>query len=163
MGGDCGCIDSSTEQMRCGHYPRREPPCRVPWAEVWGDDLLWCDVPVGSKQSHPDFVMLCYRRRAAPTRDQGLASGQHQAGHRSVPGNCLGGHIKAIKSVAQVCRRAIQVVSLLERAFSPGYSVVVTRIARRLFESAGLDWHHIPGGSKLSELKRILIWGNMSG
>ncbi|CAD5374783.1 DNA helicase [Rubrivivax sp. A210] len=119
------------------------------------DYLLWYDVPVGPKQSHPDFVVLHPRRGVLilETKDWRLET-IHQASRQAweiIPD----GHLKVvINPLAQARHCAIQVVNALERdaqltqaggphqgklAFPWGYGVVLTRITRKQFEAAGLD------------------------
>lgn len=119
------------------------------------DYLIWYDVPVGPKQSHPDFVILHPRRGLLilETKDWHLDTIQHAT--RQYWEIAPDGHQKAvINPVAQARHCAIQVVNALERdpqliqsagayagklAFPWGYGVVLTRITRRQFEAAGLD------------------------
>ena len=118
------------------------------------DYLLWYDVPVGPKQSHPDFVILHPRRGLLilETKDwklETIKSATRQA-WEIIPD----GHVKVvINPLAQARHCAIQVVNALERdeqlvqpsgphqgklAFPWGHGVVFTRITRRQFEMAGL-------------------------
>lgn len=119
------------------------------------DYLVWYDVPVGPKQSHPDFVVLHPRRGilVLETKDwklETICSASRQA-WEIIPD----GRLKVvINPLAQARHCAIQVVNALERdpqlvqaggphqgklAFPWGYGVVFTRITRKQFESAGLD------------------------
>ena len=119
------------------------------------DYLVWYDVPVGPKQSHPDFVVLHPRRGilVLETKDwklETIRSASRQA-WEIIPD----GRLKVvINPLAQARHCAIQVVNALERdpqlvqasgphqgklAFPWGYGVVLTRITRKQFESAGLD------------------------
>ncbi len=119
------------------------------------DYLLWYDVPVGPKQSHPDFVILHPRRGVLilETKDWRLET-IHKASRQAweiVPD----GQVKVvINPLAQARHCAIQVVNALERdpqliqpsgphqgklAFPWGYGVVLSRITRKQFEAAGLD------------------------
>ena len=118
------------------------------------DYLLWYDVPVGPKQSHPDFVILHPRRGLLilETKDwklETIKSATRQA-WEIIPD----GPVKVvINPLAQARHCAIQVVNALERdeqlvqpsgphqgklAFPWGHGVVFTRITRRQFEMAGL-------------------------
>ena len=118
------------------------------------DYLLWYDVPVGPKQSHPDFVILHPRRGLLilETKDwklETIKSATRQA-WEIIPD----GHVKVvINPLAQARHCAIQVVNALERdeqlvqpsgphqgklAFPWGHGVVFTRITRKQFETAGL-------------------------
>lgn len=119
-----------------------------------GDYLLWYDVPVGPKQSHPDFVILHPRRGLLilETKDwklETIKSATRQA-WEIIPD----GHLKVvINPLAQARHCAMQVVNALERdaqlvqpsgahqgklAFPWGHGVVFTRITRKQFEAAGL-------------------------
>ena len=119
------------------------------------DYLLWYDVPVGPKRSHPDFVVLHPRRGILilETKDWKLStirSATRQA-WEIVPDQALK---VVINPLAQARHCAIQVVDAIERdpqlvhpdgphrgrlAFPWGYGVVFTRITRAQFESAGLS------------------------
>jgi UvrD-like helicase C-terminal domain/Nuclease-related domain/AAA domain len=119
------------------------------------DYLLWYDVPVGPKQTHPDFVILHPRRglliieakdwkletivRATPQLFEIIPDGQPKT---------------VINPLSQARHCAIQVVNALERdaqlvqpagahqgklAFPWGHGVVLTRISRKQFEASGLN------------------------
>ena len=118
------------------------------------DYLLWYDVPVGPKQTHPDFVVIHPQRGALilETKDWRLDT------IRKATRECFeiipDGHVKAVKNPLQQARHcAIQVVNALERdpqlvqaegrhqgklAFPWGHGVVFTRITRKQFDAAGL-------------------------
>ncbi len=118
------------------------------------DYLLWYDVPVGPKQSHPDFVILHPRRGLLilETKDwrlETIKSATRQAWEIIPDGRPK----VVINPLAQARHCAIQVVNALERdaqlvqpagphqgklAFPWGHGVVFTRITRRQFEMAGL-------------------------
>ncbi|MBX3626060.1 MAG: NERD domain-containing protein [Rhizobacter sp.] len=118
------------------------------------DYLLWYDVPVGPKQSHPDFVVLHPRRGLLilETKDWRLET--VRTATRQYWEIAPDGHPKVvINPLAQARHCAIQVVNALERdrqlvhtagqhagklAFPWGYGVVLTRITRKQFESAEL-------------------------
>jgi len=119
------------------------------------DYLMWYDVPVGPKQSHPDFVILHPRRGLLilETKDWRLDTIQRATRQywEIVPD---GNHKVVINPLAQARHCAIQVVNALERdtqliqgsgshagklAFPWGHGVVLTRITRKQFEAAGLD------------------------
>lgn len=119
------------------------------------DYLIWYDVPVGPKQSHPDFVILHPRRGLLilETKDWRLDTIQHATRQywEIIPD---GHHKTVINPLAQARHCAIQVVNALERdkqliqanglhagklAFPWGHGVVLTRITRKQFETAGLD------------------------
>lgn len=119
-----------------------------------GDYLLWYDVPVGPKQSHPDFVILHPRRGLLilETKDwklETIKSATRQAWEIIPDGQPK----VVINPLAQARHCAIQVVNALERdaqlvqphgahqgklAFPWGHGVVFTRITRRQFEASGL-------------------------
>lgn len=119
------------------------------------DYLLWYDVPVGPKQSHPDYVVLHPRRGLLilEVKDWRL-----ETIHAATPQYfeiVPDGQIKAvINPLAQARHCAIQVVNALERdpqlvqgpglyagklAFPWGYGVVLANITRNQFESSGLN------------------------
>ena len=118
------------------------------------DYLLWYDVPVGPKQSHPDFVVMHPRRGILilETKDWKLESIQHAT--RQAWTILANGQPKVvINPLAQARHCAIQVVNALERdpqliqpegphqgklAFPWGHGVVFTRITRKQFDTAGL-------------------------
>ena len=119
------------------------------------DYLMWYDVPVGPKQSHPDFVILHPRRGLLilETKDWRLETVQRATRQywEIIPS---GQHKVVINPLAQARHCAIQVVNALERdkqliqadgahtgklAFPWGHGVVLTRITRKQFETAGLD------------------------
>ena len=118
------------------------------------DYLLWYDVPVGPKQSHPDFVVLHPRRGLLilETKDWKLETIIQAT--RQAWDILVDGRTKVVMSpLAQARFCAIQVVNALERdpqlvqpggphqgklAFPWGHGVVFTRITRRQFDAAGL-------------------------
>ena len=123
-------------------------------AKLDDDYLLWYDVPVGPKQSHPDFVVLHPRRGllVLETKDWRLETIQ-----RATRQHCeivVDGRLKVvINPLPQARHCAIQVVDALQRdpqlvhaagdhqgklAFPWGSGVVLTRITRAQFDSAGL-------------------------
>ncbi|MEO8153999.1 MAG: 3'-5' exonuclease [Rhizobacter sp.] len=135
------------------------------------DYLLWYDVPIGPKQSHPDFVLLHPRRGLLilETKDwklETIKSASRQAWEIAPDG-----HPKVvINPLAQARHCAIQVVNALERdpalvhaeglhlgklAFPWGHGVVFTRITRNQFETAGLDNaiepHHVICSDEMTE------------
>ena len=119
------------------------------------DYLLWYDVPVGPKQTHPDFVIIHPRRGLLILETKDWRLDTIQQGHQAVLGRL---HPTAttkvvINPLAQARHCAIQVVNALERdpqlvqpdgphqgklAFPWGHGVVFTRITRKQFDSAGL-------------------------
>ncbi len=119
------------------------------------DYLLWYDVPVGPKQSHPDFVILHPRRGLLilETKDWKLETVQRAT--KQMWEIAPDGQAKVvINPLAQARHCAIQVVNALERdaqlvqpsgvhqgklAFPWGHGVVFTRITRKQFEAAGLS------------------------
>ncbi|MFN5350678.1 MAG: DEAD/DEAH box helicase [Polaromonas sp.] len=118
------------------------------------DYLLWYDVPVGPKQSHPDFVVMHPRRGILilETKDWRLETIQQAT--RQAWDLLVNGQVKVVMSpLAQARFYAIQVVNALERdpqlvhpsglhqgklAFPWGHGVVFTRITRKQFDDAGL-------------------------
>ena len=119
------------------------------------DYLVWYDVPVGPKQSHPDFVVLHPRRGILilETKDWKLETIRRAS--RQAWEIIADGRLKVvINPLAQARHGAIQVVDALKRdgqlvhhagshqgqlAFPWGHGVVFTLITRKQFESAGLD------------------------
>ncbi|MBV8618268.1 MAG: NERD domain-containing protein [Curvibacter sp.] len=119
------------------------------------DYLLWYDVPVGPKQTHPDFVVIHPRRGILilETKDWRLET-LHEASKQAWTLLVDGRPKVVINPVAQARHCAIQVVNALERdpqlvqaagphqgklAFPWGSGVVFTRITRKQFEQSGLD------------------------
>lgn len=125
------------------------------------DYLVWYDVPVGPKRSHPDFVVLHPRRGLLilETKHWKLETIQHAT--RQAWEIIADGRLKVvINPLAQARHCAIQVVNALERdaqlvhaqgshqgklAFPWGHGVVLTRITRNQFEEAGLGEAIDPG------------------
>lgn len=123
-------------------------------AKLESDYLLWWDVPIGPKQSRPDFVVLHPGRGALilETKDWRLDTIANATRERFeiIPD----GRLKVVKNPLQQARHcAIQVVNALERdpqlvaaagphagklAFPWGHGVVLTRITRKQFDAAGL-------------------------
>ena len=118
------------------------------------DYLLWHNVPIGPKQTHPDFVVLHPRHGllVLETKDWHLSTIQRAT--RQAWDILADGILKTvINPLAQARHCAIQVVNVLERdphlvhesgphkgklAFPWGHGVVFTRITRKQFEDAGL-------------------------
>ncbi len=118
------------------------------------DYLLWYDVPIGPKQTHPNFVVMHPRRGLLilETKDWKLETIQRAT--RQIWEIAPDGQLKVvINPLAQARHCAIQVVNALERdpqlvqaagahqgklAFPWGHGVVFTRITRKQFEAAGL-------------------------
>ena len=118
------------------------------------DYLLWYNVPVGPKQSHPDFVVMHPRRGLLilETKDWKLETIRHAT--RQVWDIHANGQIKVVMNpLAQARFCAIQVVDALKRdpqliqadgpykgglAFPWGHGVVFTNITRKQFDDAGL-------------------------
>lgn len=118
------------------------------------DYLMWYDVPVGPKQSHPDFVILHPRRgllilEAKDWRLETIQKATRQYWEILPDGNPK----VVINPLAQARQCAIQVVNALERdkqltqsnehhagklAFPWGHGVVLTRITRKQFDAADL-------------------------
>ena len=118
------------------------------------DYLLWHNVPIGPKQTHPDFVVLHPRHGllVLETKDWHLSTIQRAT--RQAWDILADGILKTvINPLAQARHCAIQVVNVLQRdpqlvhegglhkgklAFPWGHGVVFTRITRKQFEDAGL-------------------------
>lgn len=118
------------------------------------DYMLWYDVPVGPKQSHPDFVVIHPRRGVLilEVKDWKLATIQRAT--RQMWEIIPNGEVKVvINPLAQARHCAIQVVNALERdpplvhadgphqgklAFPWGHGVVLSNITRKQFTDAGL-------------------------
>ena len=127
------------------------------------DYLLWHNVPIGPKQTHPDFVVLHARRGllVLETKDWRLQTVQNAT--RQAWTILDNGRPKVVLNpLAQARHCAIQVVNALERdpqlvhaegphkgklAFPWGHGVVFTRITRKEFETSGLaetiDPHYV--------------------
>ena len=118
------------------------------------DYLIWHNVPIGPKQTHPDFVVLHPRRGLLilETKDWKLETIQRATKQQwTILSN---GQPKVlINPLAQARHCAIQVVRAMERdaqlvqaagphqgklAFPWGHGVVFTRITRKQFEASGL-------------------------
>ena len=128
------------------------------------DYLLWHNVPVGPKQTYPDFVVLHPRRGllVLETKDWHLDTIRNVTRQywEILDSN---GRPKPVKNPLEQARHcAIQVVNALERdpqlvhaegphkgklAFPWGHGVVFTRITRKEFETSGLaetiDPHYV--------------------
>jgi hypothetical protein len=118
------------------------------------DYMLWYDVPVGPKQTYPDFVVIHPRRGLLilETKDWRLETIQKAT--REYWEIAPDGQRKVVKNpLAQARHCAIEVVNALERdpqlihsdgphkgklAFPWGHGVVFTRITRKQFDDAGL-------------------------
>jgi hypothetical protein len=119
------------------------------------DYLVWYDVPVGPKQSHPDFVLLHPRRGLLILETKDWRLDIIRKATRQYWEILPQGELKVVKSpLAQARHGAIEVVNALERdpqlvqaagshtgklAFPWGYGVVLTHITRKHFEASGLD------------------------
>ena len=118
------------------------------------DYLLWYDVPIGPKQTHPDFVVLHPRRGALILETKDWRLDTIRRATREYFEIIPDGQLKAVMNPLQQARHcAIQVVNALERdpqlvqadgrhqgklAFPWGHGVVFTRITRKQFDAAGL-------------------------
>ena len=118
------------------------------------DYLLWYDVPVGPKQTHPDFVVIHPRRGMLILETKDWRLDTIRRATRQMWEIVPDGHLKVvINPLAQARHCAIQVVNALERdpqlvqasgahqgklAFPWGHGVVLTRITRKQFDAAGL-------------------------
>ena len=121
------------------------------------DYLLWWDVPIGPRQTRPDFVLVHPRRGALilETKDWHLSTIRKATREYFEILASDSPQPKVVMSPLQQARHcAIQVVNALERdaqlvqtdgdyqgklAFPWGHGVVLTRISRKQFEQAGLD------------------------
>jgi hypothetical protein len=118
------------------------------------DYLLWWDVPIGPKQTRPDFVVLHPRRGALILEVKDWRLGTIRRATREYFEIAPEGTAKVVMSPLQQARHcAIQVVNALERdpqlvqgdgpykgklAFPWGHGVVFTNITRKQFDDAGL-------------------------
>ena len=118
------------------------------------DYLVWYDVPIGPKQSYPDFVVLHPRRGLLILETKDWKLGTIKSASRQSWELIPDGRVKVVDNpLAQARHCAIQVVNALERdpqlvhadgphrgklAFPWGYGVVLTQITRHQFETAGL-------------------------
>ncbi|HYW55881.1 MAG TPA: NERD domain-containing protein/DEAD/DEAH box helicase [Polaromonas sp.] len=118
------------------------------------DYLLWHNVPIGPKQTYPDFVVLHPRHGllVLETKDWHLDTIREAT--RQYWTILVNGQLKPVKNPLEQARHcAIQVVNALERdsqlvhaggphqgklAFPWGHGVVFTRITRKQFDQAGL-------------------------
>lgn len=121
------------------------------------DYLLWYDVPIGPKQTHPDFVVLHPLRGALilETKDWHPSTIRSATRERfEILDNSTNQLKVVISPLMQARHCAIQVINALQRdpqlqqpdgahrgklIFPWGYGVVFTRITRAQFEAAGLD------------------------
>lgn len=118
------------------------------------DYLLWWDVPIGPKQTRPDFVVLHPRRGALILEVKDWRLDTIRSATRERFEIAPEGQLKVVMSPLQQARHcAIQVVNALERdpqlvqgdgpykgklAFPWGHGVVFTNITRKQFDDAGL-------------------------
>lgn len=120
------------------------------------DYLLWWDVPIGPKQTRPDFVVVHPRRGALilETKDWHLETICKATREYFEILDSSSGQPKVVMSPLQQARHcAIQVINALEHdpqlvqgdgdhkgklAFPWGHGVVFTRITRKQFDAAGL-------------------------
>ena len=118
------------------------------------DYLLWYDVPIGPKQTHPDFVLLHPRRGLLILETKEWKLETIVRADRQAWDILANGQPKVvINPLAQARHCAIQVVNALERdaqlvqsdgehqgklLFPWGHGVVFTRITRKQFDDAGL-------------------------
>lgn len=123
---------------------------------------LWWDVPIGPRQTRPDFVLVHPRRGALilETRDWPLETIRKSTREYFEILEVGTSRAKVVMSPLQQARHcAIQVVSALEcdpllvagdgphqgkLSFPWGHGVVLTRITRKQFDDAGLG-HSLPG------------------
>lgn len=120
------------------------------------DYLLWYDVPIGPKQTHPDFVVLHPHRGALilETKDWYISTISHASRDTFEILDAGSGQPKTVSNpLVQARHCAIQVINALQRdpqlqqpegphqgqlIFPWGYGVVFTRITRAQFEAAEL-------------------------
>lgn len=119
------------------------------------DYMLWYDVPIGPKQTHPDFVVIHPRRGILilETKDWRLDTIQ-QATKQAWTLTVEGRPKVVMNPAAQARHCAIQVVNALERdaqliqadgphagklSFPWGSGVVFTNITRKQFDDSGLN------------------------
>jgi hypothetical protein len=118
------------------------------------DYLLWYDVPVGPKQTHPDFVIIHPRRGLLILEVKDWKLDTIRSATRERFEIAPDGQLKVVINPAMQARHcAMQVVNALERdpqlvqadgpyqgklAFPWGHGVVFTNISRQQFEQAGL-------------------------
>ncbi len=118
------------------------------------DYLLWYDVPVGPKQTHPDFVLIHPQRGMLILETKDWRLDTIRRATRQMWEIVPDGQLKVVKNpLAQARHCAIEVVNALERdpqlvrdsgphqgklAFPWGHGVVLTRITRKQFDAAGL-------------------------
>lgn len=121
------------------------------------DYLLWYDVPVGPKQTYPDFVVIHPRRGVLilEAKDWRLETVRKATRQYWEIIDSASGQVKPVKNPLEQARHgAIEVRNALERdpqlvhtegphknklAFPWGHGVVFTNITRKQFTDAGLD------------------------
>ena len=121
------------------------------------DYLLWYDVPVGPKQTYPDFVVIHPRRGVLilETKHWRLETVRKATRQYWEILDTGASRVKAVKNPLEQARHcAIEVVTALEHdpqlvhpegphknklAFPWGHGVVFTNITRKQFTDAGLD------------------------
>ncbi|WP_259168013.1 DEAD/DEAH box helicase [Comamonas sp. BIGb0152] len=121
------------------------------------DYLLWWDVPIGPKQTRPDFVLVHPHRGALILETKDWHLGTIRKATREyfeILANDSQQPKVVMSPLQQASHCAIQVVNALARdpqlihtdgpyqgklAFPWGHGVVLTRISRRQFDQAGLD------------------------
>lgn len=119
------------------------------------DYMLWYDVPIGPKQTHPDFVLIHPRRGILILETKDWRLGTIQEATKQAWTLIVDGRPKVvINPAAQARHCAIQVVNALERdpqlihsdgphqgklLFPWGSGVVFTNITRKQFEESALD------------------------
>lgn len=118
------------------------------------DWLLWWDVPIGPKQTRPDFVLLHPQHGALVLEVKDWHLDTIRSATRERFEIAPEGRLKVVMSPLQQARHcAIQVVNALERdaqlvqqhgphqgklALPWGHGVVLTQITRKQFDAAGL-------------------------
>lgn len=119
------------------------------------DYMLWYDVPVGPKQTHPDFVIIHPRRGVLILEVKDWRLDTVREASKQAWTLLVEGFLKVVKNPAAQARHcAIEVVNALERdaqlihpegphqgklAFPWGSGVVFSNITRKQFVDSGLD------------------------
>lgn len=119
------------------------------------DYMLWYDVPIGPKQTHPDFVVIHPRRGILILETKDWRLDTIQQATKQAWTLTVEGRPKVVMSPAAQARHcAIQVVNALERdaqliqadgphtgklLFPWGSGVVFTNITRKQFDDSGLN------------------------
>ncbi len=143
-------LSSCTARMTGGERWLAERLEQTLDAECW----LWYDVPVGPRQSRPDFVLLHPRRGLLILESKDWKPEAIKRATRQMWEVITEGSLKVvINPLAQARHCAIQAVNALQRdaqlvqtegahqgklAFGSGFGVIFTAITRQQFDAAGL-------------------------